>query len=138
MIRIDSILEGALDKKEVLRAAKAQIALRKWPEIVGPDLATRSCPQRYERGTVWIAVEGAAWAQELRMVRHKLLDRLKRIQDEPDLFQDMRFVVSRGSIAPIEQPKPAANFTKDRSKLSIREIASSRLAVVKHDRRADP
>lgn len=123
------MLGGAVGQAEVLRAARAQRVLRDWPKIVGPSLAKRSHPERFDRGTVWIAVEGSAWAQELRMIKDVILDRLEQQAGEAGLFFDVRFGVRP---LPGETPEPEekqvfAVVQDDREELSIGEIAKRRL-----------
>lgn len=122
------MLGQAIGREEVLRAARAQRVLREWDHIVGPSLAGRSHPDRFERGTVWVAVEGSAWAQELRMVKDVLLDRLEQRCGESGLFLDIRFGVRPlpPSETPIE-PKVFAVVEDDRGEMSIGEIAERRL-----------
>lgn len=130
MKKIDSILKQALGRDEVLRAARAQRALEDWPAIVGEAMAKRSAPDRYERGTVWVAVQGSAWAQELRMIRDRILIRLAETAGEKGLFTDIRFGVR--PFTPIESrvtdgESPLAIPEKgDLHALSIREIAERR------------
>lgn len=125
------VLGGALERAEVLRAARAHRVLRRWPEVVGPALAARSWPDRFERGTVWVAVEGSAWASELRMMKTRILARLEELAEEPNLFQDLRFgdraprdgldarEAATAPETPVERPELAG--------LSIAEIAALRL-----------
>lgn len=129
MRRLDTMLPSAIARDEVLKAARAQLALRDWAEVVGEQLAERSHPDRYDHGTVWVAVEGSAWAQELRMSREVILGRLRRRCGEPDLFQEIRF-----GVRPIRRDEPVLNepFDEEGHKqsirgLSIREIAERRL-----------
>lgn len=123
------VLPAAMGNEDVLRAARAQAAMRRWPEVVGVMLADRSHPDRYGRGTVWVAVEGSAWAQELRMMKDKILRRLDEVAGEAGLFTDVRF-----GVRPLPKPSPATEETappvenKNVKELSIREIAERRLA----------
>ena len=109
--------------------ARAQRVLRDWAAIVGPQMAERSYPDRYDRGTVWVAVEGSAWAQELRMIKDVILSRLEQKADETGLFLDVRFGV-RPLPEPDEPEKPPEVFAvvdDDRGEMSIAEIAARRL-----------
>ena len=129
MRKLDRILPDSMGRNEVLKAARAQRALRQWEEVVGPALAARSQPDRYERGTVWVAVQGSAWAQELRMRRDQLLSRLTEIAGEPGLFTDMRFGVRTLTIMP-DPAEPVESGDEHREELkdlSIKEIAEKRL-----------
>lgn len=123
------MLPSAIAQEEVLKAARAQKVLRDWPDIVGDQLAERSHPDRYDHGTVWVAVEGSAWAQELRMSREVILGRLRARCGEAELFQEIRF-----GVRPIRREEPILNepFDEEGHKeslrgLSIREIAERRL-----------
>jgi len=105
--------------------------LRRWPEVVGEAMAARSAPERYDRGTVWVAVTGSAWAQELRMSKGPILSKLHSFAGEPNLFQDLRFGVRP---LPVAEPETASklaqlqeNHRSSIRDLSIREIAERRL-----------
>ena len=126
--RIIDMIAAAVEDKEVLRAARAQRILRRWPEIVGDLLAEKSWPDRYDHGLVWVAVTDAAWAQEMRMIREGLLDRMRQMAGEPSLFTDLRF-----GVRPLKTPKTpeVIEIPEDLDKLhtagSIRDIAEARM-----------
>lgn len=130
MRKISRVLPSAVQNDEALRAAKAQMILRRvWKDVVGEQLATRSAPDRYTKGTVWVAVTGSAWAQELRMRKEMLLSRLRNHSDDPNLFTDMRFGVRPLPVVEpdvVEEPEE-----KSEGELSIREIARRRLAKMR-------
>lgn len=126
------MLGRAVGRDEVLRTARAQMILRHWDEIVGDALASRSHPDRYGKGTVWVAVQGSAWAQELRMRKHVILDRLRTRAGDPNLFLDIRFGVRPlpGRDGDGEGEAPPTTLEPD-TELSIREIARRRLAKMR-------
>jgi predicted nucleic acid-binding Zn ribbon protein len=131
MKRADQLLGRAIGQDSVLRAAHAQRVLREWPAIVGEALAARSCPDRYGKGTVWVAVQGSAWAQELRMRKEVILDRLRDQAGDPSLFTDVRF-----GVRPLRRPEsasagPVAVELSHETPLTIREIAERRLAKLR-------
>ncbi|MEZ0326089.1 MAG: DUF721 domain-containing protein [Fimbriimonas sp.] len=129
MRRIRQILPAAMESPEVLRVGRALAVLKRWNEVVGEPLAERSWPDRYTNGTVWVAVEGAAWANELRMMKEQILERLKEISKEPELFHNIRFGQRKLPPRPeVPYQKPAELELKGTTQLSIREIAERRLA----------
>lgn len=135
MRRIQFLIADSIGRDEVARTARAQIVFRKWDEIVGTDMAGRSYPDRYTKGTVWVAVIGSAWAQELRMMKDVILGRLKEASGEPDLFKEIRFGV-RPIRRPEEEVEPVkTDISKDLKELSIREIATKRLRNWPHEKR---
>ena len=110
---------------EVLKAARAISVMRKWELVVGKDMANRSWPERFDHGTVWIAVTGSAWAQELRMQKDEIIARLNSIADEPGLFMNARF-----GVRPLKREKEgeaSEEAVADTEGLTIREIAEKRL-----------
>lgn len=129
MKKLASIVPEAIPRDEVLRAARAQAAMRQWEEVVGPMLASKSHPDKYDHGTVWVAVSGSAWAQELRMVKNQILGKLRQISGDPNLFTDIRFGVRQ-----LPDPEPAheedtraEDHRKSLEGLSIQEIRERRL-----------
>lgn len=111
-----------------MRTSKAFKVLREWSSIVGEGMASRSCPDRYDHGTVWVAVEGSAWAQELRMQKDQILVKLQEKCGDPSLFNNLRFGV-RPLPAKLEEPdeKPKPISKPKATTESIREIAERRL-----------
>ena len=124
-------MPDAIARDEILRAGKAQVALRRWEEVVGPMLASKSAPDRYDHGTVWVAVTGSAWAQELRMVKNQILGKLRQISGDPNLFTDVRFGVR--PLPPPPEPTQeekldaTAEYRKSIEGLSIHEIRERRM-----------
>lgn len=122
MRRIDRVLGEAVAAKEVLRTARAQRAMARWREVVGPVLAERSHPDRYSRGTVFIAVQSSAWAQELRLRKPQIIERLNSLAGERGLFEDARFGVRPLPSVEEAPPDPSADLPMDPPQ-TIREIA---------------
>lgn len=132
MKKVGQMLSPALGREEVMRAARAFKVLRDWPQIVGEAMAQRSFPDRFDRGTVWVAVEGSAWAQELRMQKDQIIQRLEEKAGERGLFLNLRFGVRPLPKEPIEPAVEKPKKTKkerpaDEGQLSIKEIAEQRL-----------
>jgi len=114
MTPIRKLLNNAIDSQEVHRAARAMHILRSWAEIVGPILAEKSHPDRFDRGIVFIAVSGSSWAQELRLRQEDILNRLKSASGEKDLFKSLKFGVRRITVeaeAKLIEPRPPETRT---------------------------
>lgn len=90
MKRIGDMLGPALDRSEVLRAARAQRVFHRWEEVVGPMLASKTTPDRFDHGTLWVKASGSAWAQELSLNKEEVLRRLNALTNEGVLFTDIR------------------------------------------------
>lgn len=128
MRKVGHMISPAIGREEVIRAARAHKVLRDWPLIVGEDLASRSFPDRYDHGTVWVAVTGSAWAQELRMQKDQILEKLTEKAAEPGLFVNIRFGVRPlPEVSKDKEPKLPKTPKAEKQGLSIREIAEQRL-----------
>ncbi len=134
MRRIDKLLAESVPQPEVLRAARAQLAMARWDSVVGPVLSEKSWPDRFSKGTVWVATRGSAWAQELRMRKREILRRLNELAAEAGLFEDVRF-----GVRPL--PERASELPQKREpdgppSLTIREIADKWIRKLTHEDRA--
>lgn len=96
-----SFLADVIARPEVMRHMRAKRVLREWPRIVGPLLAQHCIPERYDHGTVWIAVDNSVWAQELRMQQVRILQEFHALGPDGRLIQQLRFGV-RSVIVPRE------------------------------------
>lgn len=135
MKKIDRLMHESIAQSETLRGARAWIALRKWASIVGPTLAAKSMPDRYEGGTVWVAVVGSSWATELRMRKDQILQLLQEEAGEPGLFQKIRFGVRTFPTAVISQEVEDVAYEPPPDELSIREIGERLIEKLKNEGR---
>lgn len=61
-----------------------------WPEVVGPQIARVTDPERMENGILYVAVKTAPWRAELAMKRLDLIEKLNtRIGTR--VLNDIRF-----------------------------------------------
>jgi len=61
-----------------------------WPDVVGPQIARVTDPERMENGILYVAVSTAPWRAELAMKRLDLIEKLnKRIGTR--VLNDIRF-----------------------------------------------
>lgn len=136
MKKIDAVLESALQQEELLRASRAWRVLRQWGEVVGPALAAKSLPDRYDRGTVWVAVTGPAWASELRLQKDQILRALSERAGEPGLFTKLRFGVRPFAAAVVEIDEPDSPAPRLPATGTIREIGERLIKKLQDEGRA--
>lgn len=90
MRKLSDLLGNAIEQKEVLRTGRAQLALRNWDEILGNPLCKHAKPERYERGVLYVAASGSAWANEIRIRKDTVIQRLNDRAEERLLFHELR------------------------------------------------
>lgn len=88
--RLQDVLAAALGRPELVRLVRARKVWAQWQEVVGDNLAKKCAPEKFESGTLFVTVSSASWAQELRMHKQELLEKLNRIEN---VFDDIRFTV---------------------------------------------
>ena len=71
---------------------EARQVAKRWEEAVGAHLAAKSSPEKFEHGVLTVVVASAPWAQELRLRKTELLQRLNETAGR-ELFTDLRFSV---------------------------------------------
>lgn len=89
MKSISDVMDSYWGKSQLLKTAKAQIVMRRWPEVVGPLLAAQTTPVKYRNGTLFVTCKGSAWANELRLRTEEIIDRLNTMAED-DLFKSLR------------------------------------------------
>ena len=105
MRKIGDLIGEAFQNKEVMKAEKDQQVLWRWPAVVGEFLASKTVPDRFEHGTLWVAASGSAWAQEVRLQQVEILERLNTFAGER-LFELLRV----GSRPPRRTWEPGAEL----------------------------
>ena len=71
--KLDRVLTEVLPRSALAPGLREQDALSAWPDIVGPAIAGHSTAIALAQGVLLIAVDSSVWAQELSMLRPKIL-----------------------------------------------------------------
>ena len=130
MKKVGDMMSESIGREEILRTARAQRIVRNWAEIVGPLLAEKSSPSRFDRGTLWVSVQSSEWAQELRMMKRTILAKLAQASGDPELFKDVRFgtrPIPEEEPTPEDEARKRAEYRESIADLSIAEIRERRL-----------
>lgn len=94
-----------------------------WPKAVGPDLVKRAKPLSIRGGQLTVAVEGAAWLQELSLQKKLVVDNINRLLGSR-VVKTVKFVA--GIVPPPQEPAEAP-FDLSWSK---RELTGEELAEI--------
>ena len=102
---LSSILDAFLESLRIPHVAFL-VSLRKgWPEIAGPLVSRNATPLSLRNGTLTVVTRNHAWAQELRMSKIPMMERIREAVGERIPVSDIRFVV--GSLPPVEEAEAA-------------------------------
>ncbi|MDA0327529.1 MAG: DUF721 domain-containing protein [Gemmatimonadetes bacterium] len=83
-VRVDSLLEGLLEKHGVREQVQRMGVLELWPEIVGEQLSRVTRAKGVDDATLFVEVRNSAWLMELNMMKADFLHRVnERMSDVP-------------------------------------------------------
>jgi len=94
MKKLNEMLGDAVGRPDVLKAARAQRVMKDWAAIVGDFLASKSEPDRYEHGVLWVTATGSEWSQEMRLQKASILAKLNTAAGE-NLFTNLRITTRK-------------------------------------------
>lgn len=87
MTRIGDVLPSVLKRLGLEQRFKEQAVLALWPDVVGPELASRTRATRIEKGVLFVHVDHGAWMQELHFIEKDLVRRMRAAAPGVDLKQ---------------------------------------------------
>lgn len=91
------------------------LALENWPKIVGEALSSHTYPKFVKNGVLYIYVDSGIWAQELNLLKPKILEDLNNFLKYP-VIKDIIFL-DKG----ISFKKLKKTHEKTKIKLSLQE-----------------
>lgn len=124
---------GDLVQKTAPGKAASQIVVsrRVWQEVAGVGFARRTHPTRFDRGTLYVQVASAGWAQELALVEKVILERLR---ERGVVVERLRFTVTE-----VARPERGGVYAPPRSAVeAAREKKLSAEAARALERVSDP
>ena len=83
--RIGDVLPSILKRLGLEQRFKDQEVLTLWPDVVGPELASRTRATRIDKGVLFVHVDHGAWMQELHFIEKQLLRKLRAASPGVDL-----------------------------------------------------
>jgi len=89
--KIAGILDSVLEKKHLKKRIKDCEVFEIWDDVVGENIATRTAPLGFRKGTLKIGVSDHGWLQQLQFMKEetkaKLNEKLGRALVEDIYFQ---------------------------------------------------
>lgn len=81
-ISISSAVEQLLARKSWKGHVMASRVSLEWNEIVGPEIAARTRPERLDHGRLYISCEHDVWRTELHYLKPEILKRVAEVLGE--------------------------------------------------------
>ena len=89
--KIGGLISGFLDKLGFGERLYKQTAVLRWPEIVGPKIATETEALRIDGDTLVVKVQKAAWRQQLTFLKAEILAKIDS-EIGRGCVKDIRFI----------------------------------------------
>jgi len=76
---INSILPKVLENLGIKKGVEAHKSFVFWDKAVGKTIAKHSKPFSVKKGTLFVRVEGSVWANELSLMKKKIINKLNKM-----------------------------------------------------------
>ena len=90
---VGAVLQTALRAKGIDKDLDRYRFILEWDQIVGDEIAKRTCPECMRGSTLIVKVSDSTWAQELSFQKEVIIKRMNRICKDTAPVSDIRFVV---------------------------------------------
>jgi len=113
---LQHLLRGVFRQQAREPVLTVNLLRQRWQEVVGPELGSKTQPQRVQGDLLWVATPDACWAYELQFFKPELVASVQAFLGS-EAIRDLRFVVARGAAAALPpaaaQSTPAAPVVPD-------------------------
>lgn len=91
-VSLARLLDEMISRKNWSKKISQHAVFDLWPEIVGEDIAQRTCPYVIRGSVLWVRVSDSVWMQQLHFQKPLILDKInKRLRSS--VISDLRFQV---------------------------------------------
>ncbi len=106
---IGEVLSSVLKKKGMNSKIEENALLKLWPKAVGPQIASKTQPDCFRGGTLFIKTVSSVWVQQLHFMKEEIRNKLNELAKR-NIVKEIRFAVG---YAPI-QLETAKNISSTR------------------------
>lgn len=68
------------------------ILFKLWPKAVGSQIASKTQPESFKNGILFVKTVSSVWVQQLHFVKQDILDKLTQLSGKPPV-KEVRFLV---------------------------------------------
>ncbi len=91
---IQSLLGGLLKDRRMLAGMRRVMVMSLWEQVVGGLIAQKSWPEKMAEGILTVGVTSHTWAEELHLLKPKILARYRQLLGRA-ILKDVVFRVAR-------------------------------------------
>jgi len=133
---IGDILFSVLQKKGMASKLQENALLKLWSQAVGPQIASKTKPDSFKNGTLFVMTVSSVWVQQLHFMKEEILKKMNELSGRT-VIREIRFLTGQ-ILSPDEKSVhasyPPKSVLKKRDKEMIAEctevLADQELASV--------
>jgi hypothetical protein len=126
--KISGALNRALKGLNLEARMREASAMALWPDVVGEVTAAKTRPLYVNRGTMVVAVASSAWANQLNLLKPRLLQAIAE-RCGPDVIRDLRWKTGFEDDPIVPQASPARRIRRVERDSEIEVPATERQAI---------
>lgn len=89
---IGDVLLSVLKRKGLASKIEENILLKLWPKAVGPQIASKTKPDSFKNGILFVKTVSSVWVQQLHFVKQDILDKFNQLSGKQTI-KEIRFLV---------------------------------------------
>jgi len=89
---IGEVLFSVLKKRGMASKIEENILFKLWPKAVGPQIASKTKPDSFKNGILFVKTVSSVWVQQLHFVKQDILDKFNQLSGKQTI-KEIRFLV---------------------------------------------
>ncbi len=95
---IGEVLFSVLKKRGMASKIEENILFKLWPKAVGPQIASKTKPDSFKNGILFVKTVSSVWVQQLHFVKQDILDKFNQLSGKQTI-KEIRFLVGHRMVA---------------------------------------
>lgn len=124
---IGDVLFSVLQKKGMASKLQANALLKLWSQAVGPQIASKTKPDSFRNGTLFVLTVSSVWVQQLHFMKEEILKKLNELSGRT-VVKEIRFLAGHILIPDekcVQGPSSRKIVLKKRDKEMIAECTEA-------------
>jgi predicted nucleic acid-binding Zn ribbon protein len=126
---IQSVLGGLLKDRHLIPSMRRVMVMSLWEQVVGPLVARKSWPEKFDNDTLVVGVSSHSWAAQLHLLKPQILSRYRQLLGRAAL-KDVAFRVGRRKRMTDEESRTVELHPAPTERLSINPVPQDVLSGV--------
>jgi len=106
---IGEVLFSILKKRGMTSKLEENALVKLWPKAVGPQIASKTQPDCFRNGTLFVKTISSVWVQQLHFIKEEIRGKLNELAGK-SAIKEIRFLVGHTQVQ--EKAKENASLTK--------------------------